>query len=141
MFAPRGNEASQGLLFDAFQLQSMALDALDRRILAALQEDSRRSYRQLAALCESTVPTISARIRRMEDLGVILGYTVKLDAARFGNPAGPVDISSPVAIACHECGKTTNEPLEATLGDRKHAFCCPTCKRLFTERYNRMRQG
>lgn len=113
----------------------MVLDELDRAILACLQADARQSYRVIAPQVGTSVPTVSARIRRMEELGVIAGYTVRLADAPAA--AAPGDVQ----VACHECQRMTGEPIEATLGGRRHAFCCPTCKRLFSERYDRMRQG
>ncbi len=113
----------------------MVLDDLDRRILGTLQEDARRSYRTVAAAVGSTVPTVSARVRRMEDLGIIHGYTIVLGDAPKPRPLGDV------TVACHQCDQATADPIEATLGGRRHAFCCPTCKATFVERYNRMRQA
>lgn len=117
----------------------MVLDDLDRRLLELLGEDARRSYRTLASLAGSTVPTVSARIARMQDFGVIKGYTVVLDEVQFGDVR--TRAAALVRVPCHECQQPTAEPIEASLGSRRHAFCCPTCKSAFTARYDRMRQA
>lgn len=114
----------------------MVLDELDRELLRLLQEDGRRSYRTLAGMAGSTVPTVSARIRRMEDLNVIKGFTVVLD-----NSARSATVPAGLAVPCHQCGQETTAPVESTLGGRRHAFCCPTCREAFTARFNRLRQA
>jgi DNA-binding Lrp family transcriptional regulator len=122
----------------------MVLDELDRAILRALQADARLSHRALARAVGSTAPTMAARIRRMEELGIIQGYTVRLDPARFGSPPDPaagaeLDVQAPVAVVCHTCDKPTAAPLWLTLEDRRHPFCCVTCRDTFTARYQRLR--
>lgn len=62
----------------------MQLDDDDRRILQALQEDARRSYRDVAALTGLSTPTVSARVKRLEEMGLVLGYTLRLDPSLLG---------------------------------------------------------
>ena len=62
----------------------MNLDATDRTILAALLEDARISQRGLAKRVGVAQGTITNRLRRLEDMGVIKGYTVLLDAESIG---------------------------------------------------------
>ena len=57
------------------------LDAIDRRLLGLLQENSRRTLRDLAARVGLTVAPVQRRITRLEDLGVIAGYTIKINHA------------------------------------------------------------
>lgn len=57
------------------------MDDLDRRIVAALEQEPRASYRRLAAMTGTTTPTASARFRRLQDLGIIAGFRVVLGAA------------------------------------------------------------
>ena len=57
------------------------LDAMDRKILKALQADGRLTNRALAALiCLSPSGTLS-RVRRLEQAGVIKGYRAVVDPA------------------------------------------------------------
>ena len=58
----------------------MDLDATDRDLLAALLEDARISQRGLAKRVGVAQGTITNRLRRLEGMGVIKGYTVLLDA-------------------------------------------------------------
>ena len=62
----------------------MELDELDMRILRSLQADARASYRAVARELGTTTPTVSARVKRMEGLGIIQGYRVDLDPQALG---------------------------------------------------------
>ena len=62
----------------------MQLDELDSGILLALQKDARTSFRTLAAQLGTTTPTVSARIKRLENLHIIQGYRVELDPQALG---------------------------------------------------------
>ena len=64
----------------------MDLDATDRDLLAALLEDARISQRGLAKRVGVAQGTITNRLRRLEGMGVIKGYTVLLDAESIGWP-------------------------------------------------------
>jgi DNA-binding Lrp family transcriptional regulator len=54
------------------------LDDLDRRLIALLQADARASAADLARRLSVARTTVLARITRLERLGVVLGYTVRL---------------------------------------------------------------
>lgn len=58
----------------------MALDDLDRRLVAALQVNARESTAALARRLGVARTTVLARIARLERSGVIGGYTVRLAA-------------------------------------------------------------
>ena len=62
----------------------MDLDTTDRDLLAALLEDARISQRGLAKRVGVAQGTITNRLRRLEEMGVIKGYTVLLDAESIG---------------------------------------------------------
>ena len=61
----------------------MELDRTDVDILRALQEDARLSYRDLAKRVGVSVPTISARIATLEQLGILAGYHAAVDPERL----------------------------------------------------------
>ena len=62
----------------------MQLDDTDRRLLGALLEDARISQRGLAQRIGVAQGTITNRLRRLESLGVIKGYTVLLEPESIG---------------------------------------------------------
>jgi DNA-binding Lrp family transcriptional regulator len=59
-------------------------DKLDRRILQELQEDARISNAELARRVQLSPPATLARIRRLEESGLIQGYTTVLDRKLAG---------------------------------------------------------
>ena len=62
------------------------LDETDREILELLQEDSRRSFAEIAKAVSLSAPAVKRRVSRLEELEVIRGYTLELDHAKLGRP-------------------------------------------------------
>jgi DNA-binding Lrp family transcriptional regulator len=62
----------------------MALDETDVKILKILTSDARLSSRQIANQCRISVGTVLSRIKRMENDGIIQGYSVLLDHEKLG---------------------------------------------------------
>ncbi len=60
------------------------LDELDKKILNFLQEDGRLSFRQIAGVLGVSVSTVSERVRKMYEGGVIKRFTVLLDPEELG---------------------------------------------------------
>ncbi|MDO5648129.1 Lrp/AsnC family transcriptional regulator [Paracoccus sp. (in: a-proteobacteria)] len=60
------------------------LDRIDRRILAALQQDGRLTNAQLAEAVGLSPSPCWQRTRRLEQRGFIRGYTAVLDQGRLG---------------------------------------------------------
>src|SRR5882757_8776993 len=86
---PLGSVSSPlGSLMDVAPEQSPAvpLDGVDRQILVLVSQDSRRSQRALARELGMSAPTVGERIGRLERLGVIRGYGVRLDWSAAGFP-------------------------------------------------------
>ena len=61
----------------------LQLDEVDARILNALFEDGRRSFRKISRLVGVTTPTVQARIRRMKDVGLIRSISPILDNSKL----------------------------------------------------------
>ena len=66
--------------------QNGALDKVDARILAAFIDNARISLADLSRTVGLSSPSVSERIKRLEESGVIKGYTVKIDPAALGLP-------------------------------------------------------
>ncbi len=60
------------------------IDAIDGRILEALAGDARMSLKELAHRVGLSSPSVSERLRRLEEQGVIRGYTVDVDPQALG---------------------------------------------------------
>ncbi|MEH6633586.1 MAG: Lrp/AsnC family transcriptional regulator [Halopseudomonas aestusnigri] len=62
------------------------LDAIDIKLLKALTNDARTSVTDLARLVQLSAPSVSERIKRLEEAGVIVGYSVKINPEAFDLP-------------------------------------------------------
>jgi len=63
---------------------SMSLNETDMKILQVLLEDARFSSRQVAKKVGVSVGTVLSRIKRMEEEGLIKGYSVLMDHEKLG---------------------------------------------------------
>ncbi|WP_426701526.1 Lrp/AsnC family transcriptional regulator [Rhodanobacter sp. Col0626] len=61
------------------------IDETDRAILHRLILGARVSLKELASAVRLSSPSTSERLRRLEERGVIRGYTVELDPQRLGH--------------------------------------------------------
>jgi Lrp/AsnC family leucine-responsive transcriptional regulator len=61
-----------------------ALDRIDSAILRALAADGRLSVAELARRVGLTKTPVQARVKRLEETGVIAGYRAVLDRVRMG---------------------------------------------------------
>jgi DNA-binding Lrp family transcriptional regulator len=62
----------------------MALNEIDKKILNNLLDDARFSSRQIAKNVGVSVGTVLSRVKKMEDDGLIKGYSVVLDHEKLG---------------------------------------------------------
>jgi Lrp/AsnC family transcriptional regulator for asnA, asnC and gidA len=60
------------------------LDEIDRNILRMLQEDARKSYREIQDKLGISIGTIHNRISKLKKNGVIEGYTLRLNNEKLG---------------------------------------------------------
>jgi Lrp/AsnC family transcriptional regulator for asnA, asnC and gidA len=61
----------------------MSSDATERRILSALEEDAQASYAEIAERAGVSKPTVRKYINRLEDEGVIVGYSADVDPKKL----------------------------------------------------------
>jgi Lrp/AsnC family transcriptional regulator, leucine-responsive regulatory protein len=62
----------------------LIFDETDKRILLQLKENSRLSMRELAKKVNLSPPSVAERVRRLENEGVIKGFTIDIDFSRLG---------------------------------------------------------
>jgi DNA-binding Lrp family transcriptional regulator len=114
----------------------VVLDDTDRRLLELLREDARRSSRKLARMLGVSAPTVASRLRRLEQMGVIRGYTVTLstdvEAAR------PRKVPKRIDVPCVYCKRPLFEEIKVRLGDRDYYVCCPSCEELLKRKYDKL---
>ncbi|WCB93077.1 hypothetical protein DSM104299_01779 [Baekduia alba] len=63
----------------------LEIDAIDQRIVALLTADARRSASEIGRLVSLSPAATKRRIDRLEEVGVIKGYTAVLDHAKLGH--------------------------------------------------------
>ena len=101
------------------------MEELDRRIVQLLVADGRMSYTDLGKATGLSTSAVHQRVRRLEQRGVIRGYTAVVDAAAVGlpmtafvsvkpfDPSAPDDIAERLAVvpeieACHSVAGSEN---------------------------------
>ncbi|MCJ7478797.1 MAG: Lrp/AsnC family transcriptional regulator [Candidatus Nanohaloarchaeota archaeon QJJ-7] len=60
------------------------IDDLDREILNVLLEEGRKSFRQVAEEVDSTPATVINRVERLQEEGVVTGYSADVDYRKLG---------------------------------------------------------
>lgn len=59
------------------------IDNIDKSILRVLQESADRPYKQMSTMIHSSASTISERIRKLRESGIIMNTVVKLDRKKL----------------------------------------------------------
>lgn len=62
------------------------LDEKDFALIEELRKDSKLSEQKLARKTSIPMTTVHNRLRKLRGLGVITGYTIRLDHAKLGRP-------------------------------------------------------
>jgi len=60
------------------------MDASDRKILALLVEDGRRTYDDIAGRVSLSAPSVKRRVDRLRREGVVKGFSAVVDPGAFG---------------------------------------------------------
>ena len=85
------------------------LDNVGWQILTALQEDARLSFAELGRRVGLSLPAVAERVRRLEEAGIITGYSAKINVNKIG-----LSIMAFIRVS--------------TSGDRYPTFISLTCK-------------
>ena len=86
------------------------MDATDQQLISLLRQDARTSVATLAHKLAVSRGTVSNRITKLEDAGIIVGYTVRLRP-----DAQPSEISAWMSIAV--AGNETRSVIASLLGE------------------------
>ena len=86
------------------------MDATDHQLLSLLRKDARTSVATLASKLGVSRGTVSNRITKLEDAGIIVGYTVRLRP-----DAEPNEISAWMSVAV--AGNETRAVIASLLGE------------------------
>lgn len=98
------------------------IDETDRKIIATLATDARLSIKELAQRVELSSPSVSERLKRLEERGVIQGFTLDLDTRMLDYPLQAIVRIKPLPGKLHivqqlieeipqitECDKVTGD--------------------------------
>ena len=110
----------------------MKLDAIDLKILAELQESGRESASNIAENIKVSVPTITERMKKLQEGGVILGFQAILNPSDLG-----LDVSAIITVISGSSqyykevtveAKKTNEVVQcfSTTGNGSHTLLVTT---------------
>ena len=125
------------------------LDDIDIGIVTSLQQDGRKSFRQIARDLDIGTPTVQARYRRLVNIGLIKSISPVIDSTNVTDeqkeqfqtcdcnesPETKLKSGMSVKMKCDLC--------DGIIGDKPHVlkftsferfFCCNTCKTQFKEK-------
>ncbi|MFC7165631.1 HTH-type transcriptional regulator LrpA1 [Halospeciosus flavus] len=63
----------------------MSSESTEERILEALEDDAQASYTEIADRADVSKPTVRKYINKLEDEGVIVGYTAEVDPKKLSS--------------------------------------------------------
>lgn len=75
---------TKGKRLDRFANEKLAIDAVDARILTALDADARLSMSELARMVGMSAPSVAERVRRLEADAILRGFTIDIDTRALG---------------------------------------------------------
>ncbi|GFN40456.1 MAG: AsnC family transcriptional regulator [Marine Group I thaumarchaeote] len=128
-----------------------SLDKLDIAIVNSLQEDGRKSFRQISRELKISTPTIKSRYQRLVNIGLIksispiidtnkLDYDskLKIEKRHCETKVPNVNLSTDVSVKmiCDYCdGPIGVKPSIFKFANIERFFCCTSCKSLYKEKY------
>jgi DNA-binding Lrp family transcriptional regulator len=101
------------------KLRPNPLDAIDRKILAALQDNARLSNVQLADKVGLSASPCLRRVRELEQSGVIRRYVTLLDPGAIGLP-----VSVFVSVTLERQAEKSLQPFEKAVLERPEVLEC-----------------
>ncbi len=125
------------------------LDDIDIGIVTSLQEDGRKSFRQISRELNISTPTIQARYQRLVNIGLIKSISPIIDSTNVIDEqkkqieiydcggSHDVDLKSgmSVKIKCDLCdGMVGDKPHVLKFANFERFFCCNTCKTQYKEK-------
>jgi Lrp/AsnC family transcriptional regulator, leucine-responsive regulatory protein len=66
------------------RIERVELDDNDRRLIEALDRNARTSIADLGRMIGLSAQSTSERVKRLEDIGAVTGFSVRLDPAALG---------------------------------------------------------
>ena len=63
----------------------MSVESTEKRILSVLEEDAQASYAEIAERADVSKPTVRKYIQKLEEEGVIVGYSADVDPKKLSS--------------------------------------------------------
>jgi Lrp/AsnC family transcriptional regulator, leucine-responsive regulatory protein len=111
-FPEAGKVGIEGIM--ATRLSEQQLDATNRQLIEALQDDARLSLAELGRRVGLTAPAVGERIGRLEDAGVIRGYHADVDPRALGYQISAILRIRPSARMIPKVAELARETPEVT---------------------------
>jgi DNA-binding Lrp family transcriptional regulator len=125
------------------------LDDIDIGIVTSLQQDGRKSFRQIARELDISTPTVQARYQRLVNIGLIKSVSPVIDSTNVidgqkeqmqtcdCNESPDVNLKSGMSVTmkCDLCdGSIGDKPHVYKFANFERFFCCNTCKTQYKEK-------
>lgn len=94
------------------------VDEIDIRILEHLKTDGRMPMIELSKLIGMTPPSVTDRVRRLEDRGIIKAFTINLDLAELGYGLEAIVRIKPRPGSLHQVEQMIIDELRFTACDK-----------------------
>ncbi|AYG64975.1 MULTISPECIES: Lrp/AsnC family transcriptional regulator [unclassified Rhizobium] len=91
---------------------SLSLDEIDQRMLEALARNARISLKELAEAAGLSSPSAAERLRRLEERGIISGFTVDIAPEAIGYPLQAIVRIRPLPGQLHVVERIIQETSE-----------------------------
>jgi len=125
------------------------LDDIDIGIVTSLQQDGRKSFRQIARELDISTPTVQARYHRLVNIGLIKSVSPVIDSTNVideqkeqiktcdCNESHETNLKSGMSVKmqCDLCdGPIGDKPHVFKFASYERFFCCNTCKTQYKEK-------
>ncbi len=60
------------------------MDSIDKKIIEMLRQNSREAFANIGKSVELSAPAVGKRVKQLEEKGIILGYSLKLNHEKLG---------------------------------------------------------
>ena len=123
------------------------LDDVDIGIITSLQQDGRKSFRQISRELGISTPTVQARYQRLVNIGLIKSVSPVIDSTNVideqkkqiqtCDESHDIDLKSGMAVKlkCDLCdGSVGDKPHVLKFASFERFFCCNTCKTQYKEK-------
>ena len=135
------------VLADITENEVVSLDQVDRDILAMLQQDGRASASYIAQEIGMSIPAVTDRMKKLQESGVIMGFTALLDHRKMGR-----DVSAFITVISESSAHYSDVVIQAnktpeivqcftTTGNGSHVLLAVTENTTSLEKLLRIIQG